>query len=84
MPKFKVTMELDLAFDTNECEIRNTIMDALAEFRANRGDNYVERRYPRTEGYAWLNREEKQREVERRCRIASQLHSHSFLDIKKA
>lgn len=58
--------------------IQTTIMDAFYEFRANRGptaSEYVNKRYPETPEYSWLNREEKIKQVNTRNRLATILHS---------
>lgn len=67
-----------------EYSIRTTLLDALYEFRANRGPNaeeYVNKRYPKTPEYSWLNRKEKIQQVNTRNRLATILHS-AELEIK--
>lgn len=67
-----------------ERELCILLMDALYEFQ-HRGPvqrinarQYVNHRYPDTPAYSWLNREEKIKQVERRCSIAEQLRCAEF------
>jgi hypothetical protein len=74
----KVVIDFGNAVGASEKEIRHTLMDALAEFQSNRGPTsaeYVDRRYAKTRDYAWLNREEKVRQVDRRKHIAEEMRN---------
>jgi len=78
-PLKKIRVTIDIDSESDESEVMSILLDALSEFKGNRGDgnaqSYVAKRYPTTEGYAWLNREEKIREVSRRCETAMQLRN---------
>jgi len=49
-----------------------TLCDALAEFEGHRRpiSSYLDRRYPPSEGYEWLNRERKAKQLEERIFLA--------------
>lgn len=58
----KVTIKIENPENLSEKQIRHLIMDALAEFQSARlynAQEYVNRRYPNTPDYAWLDREAK-------------------------
>ncbi len=78
------TITLTVADDSlgqccTEKQIRHILMDALAEFVSHRrtptAEAYVNKRYPDTPNYAWLNRSAKIGEVIARCEIAECLHN---------
>lgn len=82
----KVTIHLELTVDEDELgveqidlpgKIRYLCGDAFAEFQHPRrnAEEYVAKRYPQSEGYAWLNRENKVREVAARVELAQRLHN---------
>jgi hypothetical protein len=69
MKQIIFTLPDDVSLDT----ARYILMDALAEFQTARGPNaeaYVNKRYPDTPEYAWLDRADKITQVERRRQIA--------------
>ncbi len=78
----KVVIELPEGSDVElegltDRQLRTLMMDALSEFVMGRGptpEEYVNRRYPDTPGYAW----EKVREVRWRCHVANVLHGGDF------
>ncbi len=61
----------------SDAEIHSVLMDALFEFVSHRGgtnaETYVNKRYPDTADYAWLDRKAKIEEVQRRTDIAMAL-----------
>jgi len=74
----KIIIETDDEHLKNNANLlRLTLLDAFYEFVSHRGptaEAYVNKRYPEDEGYDWLNREEKVREVRWRIWIANELH----------
>ena len=67
----------DAEIKANQRVIQNILMDSLYEFQSNRGPTsaeYVEKRYPDSSGYLWLDREKKVAEVNKRKRLADTLH----------
>ena len=61
----------------DEQQVSLLLRDALAEFVFHRGPSpsaYVERRYPASEGYDWLDRDKKVQEVRLRRAWADHLH----------
>jgi len=76
-----MTISIELDIDASEQEVRLTLLDAFAEFSANRGptsEDYVNRRYPDSAVYAGSRRDEKILQVERRKNIAKALHQGAF------
>lgn len=78
---------MKLSFTIDETEVLDTdftirefrliLADALYEFKANRGptpQEYVDRRYPKTEGYDDKFRENKAKQVRRRRELSEILH----------
>lgn len=73
----KLTIEFEIDEKVDVRTVQYLIMDALGEFVSHRSPatEYVNKRYPDTPDYAWLNREDKVAEVIRRCRIADIMHN---------
>lgn len=73
--KYTVTFRTDS--NLSQHQVKMMLLDALSEFRSNRGPSareYVNRRYPNTPGYAWLDREKKITEVMKRQQLADDFH----------
>lgn len=73
----RIVIDVGNAMGATEREVRYTLMDALAEFQANRGPTsraYVERRYP-TMSMGWISHDEKVRQVERRKFVAEEMRN---------
>jgi hypothetical protein len=74
-----ITLPVDAAEELeglDNRQLHGLLMDALAEFVAHRGptpEEYVNRRYPNTPNYAWLDREKKARSVRWRNHVAEQI-----------
>jgi hypothetical protein len=79
----KITLTVDEELTAQECKQLQTLMcDAFGEFASRRfpAEQYVDERYPVTnEGYSWLNRPEKIKEVQSRIVLAKKLH-HAVFD----
>lgn len=78
----KITLTIDEGLSDKECSIlKNLMCDAFSEFATRRypAEDYVASRYPASEGYDWLNRPEKIKEVHLRCVLAKKLH-HAVFD----
>jgi hypothetical protein len=79
MTRRKITLEVDIDWKSDEAnferELRWMLMDALSEYRSNRGNGvareYVEKRYL-DQPEAW--REEKIRTTQKRLRISENVH----------
>jgi len=70
--RINVEVSFDVPEDATNQEITMILADAIGEFRSHRlpAKEYVDRRYPDTPGYAWLDRAKKVESTERRCHIA--------------
>lgn len=80
----KVTIEFNDELNISEKELRHLMADAFYEFVSHRrlsAEEYVNKRYPDTEDYSWLDRKAKIAQVNRRILIATALHS-AIWDIK--
>jgi len=71
----KLETEVDDIGDLTPSQLRYLLADAFAEFQHPRRDAeaYIEKRYAPAEDYAWMNRENKVREVQTRTRLAEHL-----------
>lgn len=82
----KVTLKLEIVVDDDLVgpegalrleQLRYLFAHAFAEFQRPRRDAeaYVAKRYPESEGYKWLDRGKKTREVETRVKLAEMLRN---------
>jgi hypothetical protein len=74
----KVTIDFGNSVGLSAREVTHLLMDALAEFQSSRGPTsreYVDRRYPNTKAYAWLDREEKIKQVDKRKWAAEEMRN---------
>lgn len=74
----KITIECGNAMGSSDKEVRHILMDALYEFVSHRGptaEAYVNKRYPIGKDYAWLDRQEKIKQVNRRIHTAVEMHA---------
>lgn len=70
------TLDEDLSQEEKD-HLRGVMCDALYEFHAHRGpspEEYVNKRYPDDQRYAWLDREKKVRETSERRILSTKLH----------
>lgn len=77
--KLMLTLPKDLT-EQEQHTLRLLLLDALGEFAARRfpADTYVAERYPESEGYDWLVRPDKIKEVQNRISLAQLAHSSVF------
>jgi len=71
-----LTLDRQLSVEERDT-LRYLISDALAEFASHRepAKEYVDKRYPNVEGYAWLDRDKKVQQVYGRTKLARSLHN---------
>lgn len=69
--RINVSVSFDVPSDATEREVTMILADAIGEFFGHRypAKEYVDRRYPDTEAYSWLNREAKVESTNRRLEI---------------
>lgn len=75
-----VTMTIELPdsvtdYSSPERAVLMTLADALSEFEGHRRPitSYLDRRYPPSDGYEWVNRERKAQQLEERILLARKL-----------
>lgn len=75
--RINITVSFDVPEDATNREVTMILADAIGEFRGHRtpAKDYVDRRYPDTPAYAWLNRDEKVESTIRRCYLAECMSS---------